>query len=52
LNSYTPEAIRRLLVGCSFDIVAVKGSGKFKRLGNIRPSLFSPDLILLCRKKE
>jgi len=52
LNSYTLEAIRRLLVGCSFDIVAIRSSGTFRRLGNVWPSLFSPDLILLCRKKE
>ena len=50
-NNYTLEAIGRLLLGCSFDIVTVRSSGTFRRLGNLWPSLFSPDLILLCRKK-
>ena len=51
-HSYTLEAITRLLVDCGLEIVTVRSSGRFTTLGNLWPSLFSPDLILLCKKME
>lgn len=52
LHYFTLGSLKSLLTECgSFSILSVKGSGRFQFLKNIRPSLFSQDLIIVAVKK-